>query len=34
MPLIGAVAGAGGVVLAAAQVGPMLLGAILGGLWA
>jgi hypothetical protein len=32
MPLIGAIAGAGGFVLAAAQVGPMLLGAILGGL--
>ncbi len=34
MPLIGAIAGAGGFVLVAAQVGPMLLGAILGGLWA
>lgn len=34
MVLIGAVAGAGGFVLVAAQVGPMLLGAILGGLMA
>ena len=34
MPLIGAVAAAGGFVLVAAQVGPMILGAILGGLWA
>ena len=32
MPLIGAVAAAGGFVLVAAQVGPMILGAILGGL--
>jgi len=32
LPLIGVVAGAGGFVLVAAQVGPMLLGAILGGL--
>ena len=31
MPLIGAVAAAGGVALVAAQVGPMILGAILGG---
>jgi hypothetical protein len=34
MPLIGAIAGAGGFALVAAQVGPLLLGAILGGLWA
>ena len=34
MPLIGAIAAAGGFVLVAAQVGPMLLGAILGGLMA
>jgi hypothetical protein len=34
MPLIGAVATAGGFVLVAAQVGPMILGAILGGLMA
>ena len=34
MPLIGAVAAAGGFALVAAQVGPMLLGAILGGLMA
>jgi hypothetical protein len=34
MPLIGAVAAAGGFVLVAAQVGPMILGAILGGLMA
>jgi hypothetical protein len=34
MPLIGAIAGAGGFVLVAAQVGPMILGAILGGLMA
>ena len=33
-PLIGAVAAAGGFVLVAAQVGPMILGAILGGLMA
>ena len=32
MPLIGAVAAAGGFVLVAAHVGPMILGAILGGL--
>ena len=32
MPLIGAVAAAGGFVLVAVQVGPMILGAILGGL--
>jgi hypothetical protein len=34
MPLIGALAGAGGFVLVAAQVGPMILGAVLGGLMA
>ena len=34
IPLIGAVAAAGGAVLVAAQVGPMILGAILGGLMA
>ena len=34
MPLIGAIAATGGFVLVAAQVGPMLLGAILGGLMA
>ena len=32
VPLIGAVAGAGAFALVAAQVGPMILGAILGGL--
>jgi hypothetical protein len=34
MPLIGAIAAAGGFALVAAQVGPMILGAILGGLMA
>jgi hypothetical protein len=34
MPLIGVVAASGGFVLVAAQVGPMILGAILGGLMA
>jgi hypothetical protein len=34
MPLIGMVAASGGFVLVAAQVGPMILGAILGGLMA
>jgi hypothetical protein len=34
LPLIGAVAASGGFVLVAAQVGPMILGAILGGLMA
>ena len=34
MPLIGAIAAAGGAALVAAQVGPMILGAILGGLMA
>jgi hypothetical protein len=32
LPLIGAIAGAGGFALTAAHVGPLLLGAILGGL--
>lgn len=31
-PLIGAIAGAGGLVLALAHVGPLLLGAIIGGI--
>lgn len=31
MPLIGALAAAGGVVLAVAHIGPLLVGAILGG---
>ena len=31
MPLIGALAGAGGMVVAVAHIGPMLVGAILGG---
>jgi len=34
MPLIGAVAGIGGFVLALAQVGPLLIGAVVGGLFA
>jgi hypothetical protein len=34
MPVIGAIAAAGGFVLVAAEVGPMILGAILGGLMA
>ena len=34
MPLIGTIAGVGGAALVAAQVGPMILGAILGGLMA
>ncbi|MEM7407547.1 MAG: hypothetical protein AAF458_19805 [Pseudomonadota bacterium] len=34
IPLIGAVAGAGGLVLALAHVGPLLLGAIIGGILA
>ena len=34
MPLIGAVAGAGAIALVATQVGPLLLGAIVGGLMA
>jgi hypothetical protein len=34
MPLIGALAAAGGFVLVAVQVGPIILGAILGGLMA
>ncbi len=32
IPLVGAVAGAGGLILALAHVGPLLLGAIIGGL--
>ncbi len=32
LPLIGAIAGAGGVVLALAGAGPLLLGAIIGGI--
>ena len=32
LPFIGVVAGAGGFVLAVSQVGPLLLGAIIGGL--
>jgi hypothetical protein len=32
VPVMGAVAGAGGFVLAASQVGPLLLGAVIGGL--
>ena len=32
IPLVGAVAGAGGLVLALAHVGPLLLGAIIGGI--
>ncbi len=31
LPLIGAIAGAGGVVLSLAHVGPLLIGAIIGG---
>ena len=34
IPLVGAVAGAGGLVLALAHVGPLLLGAIIGGILA
>ena len=34
LPVFGAVAGAGGFVLAVSQVGPLLLGAIIGGLLA
>lgn len=34
LPLIGAIAGAGGAVLALAGVGPLLVGAIIGGLFA
>jgi hypothetical protein len=34
LPLIGAVAAAGGFVLAAAEVGPLLIGAVVGGLMA
>ncbi|MFC1814261.1 hypothetical protein ACFL03_16380 [Thermodesulfobacteriota bacterium] len=32
MPIIGAIAGSGGLVLSIAHVGPLLLGAIIGGL--
>ena len=32
LPVMGAVAGAGGFVLAVSQVGPLLLGAVIGGL--
>jgi hypothetical protein len=32
LPFIGAVAGAGGLVLALAHIGPLLLGAIIGGI--
>jgi hypothetical protein len=31
MPVIGAIAGAGGLILALAHIGPMLVGAIIGG---
>ena len=34
IPFVGAVAGAGGLVLALAHVGPLLLGAIIGGILA
>jgi len=34
MPLVGAVAAAGGFVLALSHVGPMLIGALVGGLLA
>jgi len=34
LPLIGAIAGAGGFVMALAGVGPLLVGAIIGGLFA
>ena len=34
MPLIGAIAGAGGLVLSLAHIGPLLIGAIIGGLLA
>jgi hypothetical protein len=34
MPLLGAVAGMGGLVLSLAHIGPLLLGAIVGGLFA
>ena len=34
IPLIGAVAGAGGLILAIAHVGPLLVGAIIGGILA
>jgi len=34
LPLIGAIAGAGGAILALSHVGPLLLGAIIGGIFA
>lgn len=34
IPLIGVIAGMGGTIFAIAQVGPLLLGAIIGGFWA
>jgi len=34
IPLLGAVAGAGGFVLAVAHIGPLLIGAIIGGILA
>ncbi|MFC1868397.1 hypothetical protein ACFL0H_09720 [Thermodesulfobacteriota bacterium] len=34
IPLIGAVAGAGGLILAIAHIGPLLVGAIIGGILA
>lgn len=34
IPLIGAIAGGGGAILALAHVGPLLIGAIIGGLFA
>lgn len=34
MPLIGAVAGAGGFILSLSHIGPLLLGAIIGGIMA
>ena len=34
LPVIGAVAGAGGIILAVSEVGPLLLGAVIGGIMA
>ena len=34
LPVIGAVAGAGGLILAVSEVGPLLLGAVIGGIMA
>jgi hypothetical protein len=34
LPIIGAIAGAGGLILALAHVGPLLIGAIIGGILA